>query len=69
MDGESNAAKLVRGKKERADADVAPMVDWSSVPKLLHPMHGGRLPEKRAGKKCAQLESMAAEVVRIVRGD
>ena len=42
-------------------------VDWSTVPRLVHPM-GGCLPEKRLVKKCQQLESMAAEVVKIAAG-
>ena len=42
-------------------------VDWTTVPRLVHPM-GGCLPEKRLVKKCQQLESMAAEVVKIVTG-
>ena len=42
-------------------------VDWASVPRLVHPM-GGCLPEKRLLKKCQQLESMAAEVVKIATG-
>ena len=42
-------------------------VDWTTVPRLVHPM-GGCLPEKRLVKKCQQLESMAAEVVKIAAG-
>ena len=43
-------------------------MDWATVPRLVHPM-GGNLPEKRLVKKCQQLESMAAEVVKIAAGN
>ena len=47
---------------------VPSAVDWATVPRLVHPM-GGNLPEKRLVKKCQQLESMAAEVVKIAAGN
>ena len=43
-------------------------MNWTAVPRLVHPM-GGCLPEKRLLKKCQQLESMAAEVVKIAAGE
>jgi hypothetical protein len=68
MDDSEGSCELVVSKPED-DEEAADSfsVDWQTVPRLVHPM-GGHLPEKRMLKKCQQLESMAREVVRIVKG-
>ena len=43
-------------------------VEWGDLPVLVHPQ-GGCLPAKRLARKCQQLESLATEVLSIVRGE
>jgi len=52
----------------RAPAHPLPAVeDWSDVPFLARPAAGG-LPERRLRRKREQLDSLAAEVVSVTRG-
>ena len=41
-------------------------LDWSSFPSLVRPYEGGKLPIKRAQKKCQQLENLAIAVLELV---
>ena len=44
---------------------LARKLDWSSFPPLLRPYEGGKLPIKRAEKKCQQLENLALSVIEL----
>jgi hypothetical protein len=41
-------------------------IDWSTLPRDVHPM-GGELPPDRVAKKCHQLENMTSAVLRLAR--
>jgi len=47
-------------------AEMRKKLDWNQMPDLVHPLHGGKLPIDRAGKKCEQLESLALAVLSLV---
>ena len=41
-------------------------IDWAVIPPLVSPLEGGKLPAKRAIKKCQQLENLALSVIHLV---
>ena len=41
-------------------------IDWAVLPPLVSPLEGGKLPAKRAIKKCQQLENLALSVIHLV---
>ena len=41
-------------------------IDWAVLPPLVSPLEGGKLPPKRAIKKCQQLENLALSVMHLV---
>ena len=43
-------------------------LNWDHLPKLVHPLHGGKLPVDRSDKKCQQLENLALAVMHLMDG-
>jgi len=63
---DSSAAPSVYESDNSGDTLVT-RLNWNELPDLVHPLHGGKLPKERAGKKCHQLENMAIAVMKLVK--